>query len=72
MRNIDPTRCWACLGPLTDDNIVELSRDIRVPCCRECSAELPLTARLTVAAELVRLQDEAVAASSLLKKPSLS
>ena len=59
MRNTDPTRCWACLGPLTDENIVELSHDVRVSCCRECWAELPIVTRLTVAAELVRLRNEA-------------
>lgn len=62
MRNTDPTRCWAFLGPLTDENVVELSRDIRVPCCRECWSELPVSQRLAIGRELNRLPHDLAAA----------
>ncbi len=64
MRNSDPTRCWACLGPLTDENIVKLSRDIRVPCCRECWSQIPVSVRLTIGREQLKLPHDVAAADA--------
>lgn len=64
MKDTDPKRCWACLGPLTDDTMVELSAGLRVPCCRDCWTEIPVSVRLSIGREMSKLSHDVDAAKA--------
>ena len=64
MKKTDPTRCWPCCDPQTDENTVEACRDLRLPCCQECWSQIPVSDRLASVREMVALKNSAVVAKA--------
>lgn len=62
MKNSTVDRCWSCLVSLDDGNAVDLTEDLRVPCCRDCWGELPVSQRLALGRELTRTPHDVAAA----------
>ena len=64
VKNTNPNRCWSCLGPLTDENIVEVNHESRLPCCLDCWCQIPVADRLAFVREMVALKNDAAVAKA--------
>ena len=61
----DPKKCWSCLNALTADTVVELSPGLRLPCCRDCWSEIPVSVRLSIGREAVKSPHDVEAAKAV-------